>query len=368
MHLEHLWLADFRNYAAAELEPAREGLTVVTGDNGQGKTSLLEAIGYLATLRSFRGAPPEALIRVGAERAVVRATGRREARELLVEAELQAKGRGRVQLNRQPLRRGRDLLGALRATVFTPDDLSLVKGGPQHRREYLDEMLVSLHPRHDATQTELERVLKQRNALLRSATGVGRPDPNLEPTLDVWDAKMADAGERLVAAREGLTRALLPLVAGAYAELAVAGGRGGQLPGAGIGLEYQRSWTGPLVEALTAARRDDLRRGVTTVGPQRDEVAMTIAAMPARSHGSQGEQRTLALALRLAGHHLVTDRVGTAPVLLLDDVFSELDAARASGLLAALPSGQAVLTTAGDIPAGADPALVLRVRDGRIGP
>ena len=171
MHLDHLWLTDFRSYREAEFTPAPDGITVVSGANAEGKTNLLEAIGYLATLRSFRGSPAEAMVRAGAATgaAVVRADGFREGRRLLVEAELHATGRDRVQLNGQPLRRSRDLLGAFCVTVFAPDDLDLVKGGPQGRRQYLDDLLVALHPRHDATISEVERVLKQRNALLKSA-------------------------------------------------------------------------------------------------------------------------------------------------------------------------------------------------------
>lgn len=360
MRLDRLWLTDFRSYGTAELEPAPDGLTVVVGANGEGKTNLLEAIAYLATLRSFRGAPGEALIRVGASQAVVRAEIERDRRRVLVEAELHPTGRDRVQVNRQPLKRTRDLLGALQVTVFAPDDLAVVKGGPGGRREYLDDLLVALHPRHDATQSDVDRVLKQRNALLKSAGG--RATPDVVATLDVWDAKLAAAGEALVAARAGLTVALEPVAADAYRALAVHAPRARH----GIRLEYQRSWDGPLADALLAARADDLRRGVTTVGPHRDELAAWVGDLPARTHASQGEQRSLALALRLAGHRVVTGRLETAPVLLLDDVFSELDAERSAALLSALPPGQALLTTAGGLPPGAVPDVVVRVEDGKL--
>jgi DNA replication and repair protein RecF len=363
VHLDRLWLTDFRSYRHAELEPAPQGLTVVIGANGEGKTNLLEAIGYLASLRSFRGAPGEALVRVGADVAVVRAEGRREARNLLIEAELHPTGRDRVQVNRQPLRRTRDLLGALQVTVFSPDDLDLVKGGPGGRRRYLDDLLVALHPRHDATQTEVERVLKQRNALLKSTLGRGRPGPEVWTTLDVWDAKLAEAGETLVAARRGLAEALQPIALESYARLADAAVLRGR---AEVTLRYEASWDGSLADALAASRPDDLRRGVSTVGPHRDELGLAVGGLPARTHASQGEQRSFALALRLAGHHLVTGRIGSAPILLLDDVFSELDPDRSAALLDDLPAGQAILTTAGVLPAGARPDVTARVEDGKL--
>jgi DNA replication and repair protein RecF len=353
VHLDRLWLTDFRSYHHAELVPAPDGLTVVVGANGEGKTNLLEAVGYLASLRSFRGAPGPALIRAGAESAVVRAEGRREARNLLIEAELRPSGRDRVQVNRQALRRTRDLLGALQVTVFSPDDLELVKGGPAERRRYLDDLLVALHPRHDATQTEVDRVVRQRNALLKSTLGRGRPGPEVGRTLDVWDAKLAEAGEALVAARRGLTEALGPLALESYASLADASSSRGRT---GVTVVYQASWEGSLADALAAARHDDLRRGISTVGPHRDELGLAVGDLPARTHASQGEQRSLALALRLAGHRLVTGRIGSAPILLLDDVFSEL------------PVGQAILTTAGNLPAGARPEVTVRVEAGKLLP
>jgi DNA replication and repair protein RecF len=361
VHLGRLWLTDFRSYRAAELAPAPTGLTVIEGANGEGKTNLLEAVAYLATLRSFRGAPADAMVRTGAESAVVRAEAEREGRAVLIEAELRRVGRDRVQVNRQALRRTRDLLGALVVTVFGPDDLALVKAGPGERRRYLDDLLVALHARHDATQVELDRVLRQRNALLRASAG--RATADVVGTLDVWDAKLAAAGERLVTARQGLTAALGPVCAEAYAGLAEAtAGRGGDV----VALAYRRSWDGPLADALAAARNEDLRRGVTTVGPHRDELELSVGGLPARTHGSQGEQRSLALALRLAGHRIVTDRIGSSPVLLLDDVFSELDPSRAAALLDRLPAGQALLTTASGLPPGATPAVTARLADGTL--
>lgn len=356
MRLRRLWLTDFRNYASAEVELAPAGLTVVAGGNGQGKTNLIEAVAYLATLDSFRGAPAEALVRTGCTTAVVRAEGERAGRSLLVEAEINTAGRSRTLVNHQPLRRAADLLGAVRVSLFSPDDLELVKGGPAARRRYLDDALAGLHPRYAAARAELERVLRQRNALLKQCKG--RLDGPAESTLDVWDTKLAAAGEALAAAREELATTLEGPLGKAYDQLA-----GNP---ADVAAVYERSWQGPLAAALAAARVDDVRRGLSTVGPHRDELRLSIGALPARSHGSQGEQRSLALALRLAAHRTVTDEVGEPPVLLLDDVFSELDADRTAALVAHLPDGQVLLTTAGDVPPGAFPALTLRVHEGKV--
>ena len=355
MRVTRVWLTDFRSYAAAELAPAA-GLTVIAGDNGEGKTNLLEAIGYLATRASFRGAPGEALVRAGCERAVVRAEAERDGRALLVEAELAVAGRDRILVNRQPLKRTRDLLEALRVTLFSPDDLVLVKGGPGERRRLLDAALVGLHPKHDALQADVERVLKQRNTLLKQAGG--RLGDDIAATLDVWDAKLAERGEQLRVARASLTAALEPEVGKAYDQVASSA--------ADVALRYLPSWEGALADALAASRTDDVRRGLTLVGPHRDELVLTIGGLPARTHASQGEQRSLALALRLAVHRSIAEVVGTPPVLLLDDVFSELDPDRSAALLEALPAGQSLLTTAGPIPDGARPELVVRVRGGAL--
>ena len=351
MRLTHLWLHDFRNYESADLVlPA--GLTVVRGANGEGKTSLLEGIGYLATLSSFRGVPSEALVREGATQAVVRGEGERNGRQLLIEAEIGSAGRGRVAVNKQRLRRSSDLLDALRVSVFAPDDLELVKGGPSARRRYLDDTLVALSPKHEALRRDLDRILRQRTALLRQSGG--RLSPEIATTLDVWDAKLVAAGEALADARAALVADLEPALAKAYADLSPTRGA--------VTASYDAPWRGSgLAAALAEARHDELRRGVCLVGPHRDDLTLRINAMPARTHASQGEQRSMALALRLAAHRLVADALDDVPILLLDDVFSELDPARTDNLLHHLPPGQAVLTTAGPLPAGAQPDQVVTV-------
>lgn len=364
MRLRRLWLTDFRNYAEADVALA-PGLTAIVGGNGEGKTNLLEAVGFLATLSSFRGAPPEALVRLGAERAVVRAEADREERRLLVEAELAGTGTGpdrrgvrtRVQVNRQRLARARDLLGALRVTVFSPDDLVLVKGGPAERRRFLDDVLVARSARYDTLRGDVDRVLRQRNALLRQAGG--RLSSGIEATLDVWDAKLVEHGEALARARLALVARLEPVLAKAYDEVASSS--------ADVGVAYDAPWLADgLAAALVAARKEEVRRGVSLVGPHRDDVVLHVGGLPARTHASQGEQRSLALALRLAAHAVVTEAAESSPVLLLDDVFSELDPERSEALLAHLPHGQAVLTTAGALPPQARPELLLRVAGGRV--
>ncbi|MEI7622979.1 MAG: DNA replication/repair protein RecF [Actinomycetes bacterium] len=351
MRLSRLWLTDFRSYTNADIEFA-PGLTALLGANGEGKTNVMEAIGYLATLSSFRGAPNDALVRSGAASAILRAEGEREGRQLLIEAELSATGRGRVQVNKQKLARTRDLLGALRVSVFAPDDLELVKGGPANRRQYLDEALVARRPSLDSLRSDLDRILRQRNALLKQSGGRLRPD--VEATLAVWDAKLIETGEALADARSELVDELAPALDLAYAQVA-----GRPVP---VHTTYDAPWREQgLAGALEAARTDELRRGVSLVGPHRDDLVILLDGLPARTHASQGEQRSLALALRLAAHRVVTDATGSPPILLLDDVFSELDPDRSAALLAHLPVGQTVLSSAAGLPPGALPDLVLRV-------
>ena len=356
MQLQQLWLTDFRSYVAAEVSFA-PGLTALLGANGEGKTNVMEAVGYLATLSSFRGAPTDALVRHGASAAVVRAEGEREGRSLLIEAEINAGGRGRVQVNKQRLARARDLLGALRVSVFSPDDLELVKGGPAERRRYLDDTIVARAPKLDVVRSDLDRILRQRNALLRQSGG--RMTGEIEATLAVWDAKLIEVATALADARAALIGDLSPALSEAYAQVA---GRSATLD-----LTYRAPWReSGLAAALEAVRGDELRRGVSLVGPHRDDLVLVLDEMPARTHASQGEQRSVALALRLAAHQVVTAATGSPPILLLDDVFSELDPERSAALLAHLPVGQTLLSSAAGLPPGAKPELIVRVEHGAV--
>jgi len=335
-----LWLTDFRCFDEVEFQPDPGGLTVLRGPNGAGKTSVLEAVGWLATQRSMRGAARDVLVRTGASRAVVRAEATVGSRAVLIEAEIPVTGTARCQVNRQPVRRRSELARALNVTVFSPDDLDLVQEGPATRREYLDDVLVARHARLDALVTEVDRILRQRAAVLRQAGG--RPDETVVATLDVWDARLAASGTALAAEREALAAELTAPASGAYELLAARPDP--------VALRYRRSWEGDLADALRATRSEDLRRLVTSVGPHRDDLELSIGARPTRTHASQGEQRCVALALRLATHELRRRDLAEAPVLLLDDVFSELDAYRATALVELLPPGQVLLTTAVDPP------------------
>lgn len=332
-------------------------MTAVVGANGNGKTNLIEAISFLSRLASFRGAPNEAMVRMGVERAIIRAEVTSGDRDVLIEAELPASGRPKVQVNKQRLARRGDMAEVLTTTVFSPDDLEIVKAGPAHRRDYLDELLVDLHPKNETAVTDFAKALRQRNALLKQLGG--RLSDDAAVTLDVWDRRVADLGERLAALRAKLVAQLEPLVAASYERVAdrssgESGGSSSTSPRRGsTAMSYSSAWRAVgLAEALGQARTDDVRRGVSTVGPHRDDLDLVIGGLPARTHASQGEQRSMVLALRLAGHQLVTTARGLAPVLLLDDVFSELDPQRSAALLEALPAGQRILTTASGLPPG----------------
>ncbi len=357
MLVERLELVDFRNYSHATFD-LTAGITCVIGQNGQGKTNLAEALAYLSGLSSFRQVPSDALVRVAADQAIIRATiGDDDGRTSLVEVEIARTGRGRIQVNRQRLQRTRDLLGTVRTSVFSPDDLALIKGGPAERRRLLDDALVSLAAKNDALRLEVDRVLKQRNTLLRQCGG--RLDDEAAVTLDAWDARFVDVGERLGHGRAVLVQRLQPFVNEAYTQLA-----GGSHNVVSI---YNPIWRQQgLATALSEARSDDIRRGVSTVGPHRDELDLFINDLPARTHASQGEQRTLALSLRLGTHRLVTEHVGSSPILILDDVLSELDDDRATALLRELPAGQVVITTASPLPDEASPDRVLRIHNGTV--
>ncbi|MEV6925371.1 DNA replication/repair protein RecF [Dactylosporangium sp. NPDC051485] len=371
MYVRGLELVDFRSYprVVVELGP---GPCVLVGPNGVGKTNLVEALAYVATLESHRVATDAPLVRFGAARAVVRCAVVHEERELLIELSIEPGKANRARLGRSPVTRTRDILGALRLVLFAPEDLSLIRGDPSERRRYLDELLVARQPRFAGVRSDYDRVLKQRNALLRSAylarkTG-GSRGGDLS-TLDVWDAHLARHGAQLVRARLDLVAGLAPKVAKAYSAVSSTQSGSAELgdgrPGPGAGRSDARISYAPsfglqddleqaLLAALSESRPSEIERGVTLVGPHRDELTLTLGEMPAKGYASHGESWSYALALRLAAYDLLRDD-GIEPVLILDDVFAELDAGRRDRLAALVADASQVIVTCAvedDVPAG----------------
>lgn len=391
MYVSHLSLTDFRSYEQVDLalEP---GVSAFVGPNGQGKTNLVEAVGYVATLGSHRVATDAALVRAGAPRAVVRVRAVRGDRSSLVELELNPGRANRAQVNRAPVRRPRDVLGILRTVLFAPEDLALVKGDPDSRRRFLDDLAVQVSPRMAAVLGDYDRILRQRGALLKSAGGARRGRrsgaeevPDLR-TLDVWDTKLAQLGAQVLAARIRLVDQLRPHVAAAYEQ--VSEGQGAAVVGYRSSLEASAAddddrarSSGPLtrsdpevphrgaspdlleaqlLEALSRLRRQEIERGVNLVGPHRDDLLLSLGGLPAKGFASHGESWSIALALRLGSYQLLTHGTpdddtaggissweeGSEPVLVLDDVFAELDVRRRRRLAGLVARAEQVLVTA----------------------
>lgn len=359
--MESLSLTDFRSYASADLE-LRSGVTTFVGANGQGKTNLVEAIGYLANLGSHRVASDGPLVRHGAAQAVVRARIHRAGRSSLVELEINPGRANRARVNGGSVPRPREILGLVRTVQFAPEDLALVKGDPADRRRFLDELLVARAPRFAGVRADYERVLKQRNALLKSAVVArrGGGDANMLSTLEVWDGQIATLGAELLAGRIHLVDLLNPLLRNAYSK--VSGGSGpvsasyASSLGDDVELTTDRTvLSAGMLSALARRRREELDRGVTLVGPHRDELVLWLGDGPAKGYASHGESWSLALGLRLASYELLrTDgQAGGEPVLVLDDVFAELDAGRRRRLASLVGDAEQVLVTAavpGDVP------------------
>jgi len=362
VYVQHLFVADFRSWTRADLA-LEAGANVLVGSNGQGKTNLLEAVGYLSTLSSHRVATDAPLIRNGAERAVVQAAVVSDGRQLVLEIEITAGRANKAKLNRSPVPRPRDLLGGLRTVMFAPEDLAIVRGDPSERRRFLDDVLVQRTPRLAGVRADYDRVLKQRAALLKTAGAArragGRGDLS---TLDVWDGHLVEHGAQLLAARLELVAALRPYAEAAYAQLAPTSGK--------LALRYVSSVvnsegndTGviPAVSELSAAlfeelvrvRPQEIERGVTLVGPHRDDLDVHLNDLPLRGYASHGEGWSAALALRLACYELLGSD-GAEPVLILDDVFAELDATRRDQLAGIASKAEQVLVSSAvgeDVPA-----------------
>jgi DNA replication and repair protein RecF len=382
VHVRHLTVVDFRSYESAEL-PLEPGVTTLVGLNGQGKTNLVEALGYLATLSSHRVATDAPLVRFGATQAVVRGAVIRDGRETMVELEITPGRANRARLNRSPLSRPRDVLGTLRTVLFAPEDLALVKGDPGERRRFLDELLVARQPRWSGVRSDYDKILKQRGALLKSAAPVlrrggrrgARPasegsdvvaerDSALH-TLDVWDSHLAQVGSQLLYARLRLLRDLGPYLGKAYDEVSAGQSdakvhyksslreetalriAGGEVPEA----EELRT---QILASLAEVRGQEVERGVCLVGPHRDDVVLTLGELPAKGYASHGESWSFALGLKLAAYQLLRHDLGDDPVLVLDDVFAELDSGRRERLAAMIADCEQVIITAAvpeDVPA-----------------
>ncbi len=365
MHVSRLQLHDFRSYADVDVA-LQPGVSAFIGRNGQGKTNLVEAIDYLSRLASHRVATEAPLVRAGAERALVRASVVRDGREAVLEVELHPGKSNRARVNRSPLPRARDLLGLVRTVVFSPEDLTLVKGDPSDRRKFLDDLLVLRTPRLAGVRADYDRVLRQRNTLLKTAGAARRGTSSEESalaTLGVWDAHLARTGAELVAERLALVEQLRPYVGKAYQTVARGAGRDD------ADIEYRASvelpatgaTTDDLVEALLdqleVRRNDELARGISLVGPHRDELLLTLGSsetrLPVKGYASHGECWSFALALRLASYDLLRSE-GDDPILILDDVFAELDTGRRDQLAELVSGAEQVLVTAavaGDVPA-----------------
>jgi DNA replication and repair protein RecF len=378
VHLTQVVLTDFRSYESVQLD-LDPGAVALIGPNGQGKTNFIEAVGYLSTFASHRVSQDTPLVRAGVDRAVVRAGIRRGGRDVLIELEIASRGPNRAKLNRAQLPRARDLLGTLRTVLFAPEDLALVKGDPDGRRRFLDDLLVSRAPRFAQVRSDFDKVLRQRNALLKSAGPAIRSGRGDVRTLDVWDAHLATVGAELLTGRLHLVRLLAPHVQTAYTDVAAGAGRAridyrsnlGEdvVADAGFGRELLQA---RILEALARKRPQELERGVSLVGPHRDDLVISLGQFPAKGYASHGESWSLALALRLAGYHLLREDPGPdgdgEPVLILDDVFAELDVGRRDRLAEIVRAAEQVLITAAvpqDVPEGLDGARV-DVMDGQM--
>jgi DNA replication and repair protein RecF len=333
--------------------PDHDAVTVLLSPNGTGKTSVLEAVYALATASSFRTANASDMIRHGQSASEVHGVLFQRERRLQVDLTLTRGVRNttkRMLVNGQRPQSRADVAEILPLTVFTPEGVDVVRQGPENRRDYLTHLLTDVEPSTGEVIERFARVLRQRNALLRSLQGE-RPTSVQRGELDVWSSDFSLVSQELVTIRRRVVGLLAPLVEHYYQDLA--------LDHASVNVRYEQSWQGDLFEALKESLDDDRVRGHTTIGPQRDDIALTLNSRDARRQASQGEQRSLALALRLAGHELVQRERGVDPLLLLDDVFSELDPQRSDRLLSLLPVGQTLVTTASPLPLGMQPAAIV---------
>lgn len=367
MWVKRLHLVDFRSYDEIDLA-LDPGAVVLLGPNGQGKTNIVEAIAYCAALDSHRVHGDAALVRSGAERAVIRMTVVVGDRETTVELQLNPGKSNRVQINGQPVTRNRDVVGTVRCSLFAPEHLRLVKGDPADRRRFLDTVMVQVAPRYIAVRADFERVLKQRNAALRSLASA--PGSEAEAVLTAWDDRYVPIAAELTWGRINAVRQLADVVADSYRRISPAADQ--------VEVEYEssvaesRRWdskdvvAADLQQELAVRHRDEVRRGVTLVGPHRDDMALSLNGHAARGYASHGEAWSLALALQLASFHVLHRIADDPPVLVLDDVFAELDEKRRDRLLDAVADAEQVLVTAAvpaDVPARLNAQIITVSKD-----
>lgn len=387
MHVRHLTLGDFRSYPHADvaLEP---GITTLVGLNGQGKTNLVEAIGYLATLGSHRVSTDAPLVRFGVSQAIIRAAVVRDGRESIVELELNPGRANRARLNRAALTRPRDVLGTLRTVLFAPEDLALVKGDPGERRRFLDDLLVARQPRWAGVRADHDKLLKQRGTLLKQAQPLLRRGARRRPprevegvdeperaesalhTLEVWDAQLAKIAAPLLYARLRLVHDLGPHLAQTYEEVSAGQSAARMSYRASVREEMAARIAGgeipsieelhdELLAAYDQARTQEIDRGQNLVGPHRDDLLLTLGELPAKGYASHGESWSFALGLKLAAYHLLRHDLRDDPVLILDDVFAELDVGRRERLAELVADCEQVLITAA-VPADVPESLAGR--------
>lgn len=374
MWVAGLRLSDFRSYEHADITLG-PGVTTFVGQNGQGKTNLVEAIAYASTLGSHRVANDAPLVRAGAERAVIGVEVSRDDRLVLIELEINPGRANRARINRSAVPRARDVLGLLHTVVFAPEDLAMVKGDPSDRRRFVDDLLVQRSPRMLGVKGDYDRILKQRNALLKSSGAARRSGGSeMEKTLEVWDEQLAEVGGDLVAARIALIDDLRPFLSDAYALIA---GGAAAVSAADVSMGYHSAlgdgvelvtdrdyWRDQLIAGIARRRREELDRGITLVGPQRDDLVLGLGGMPAKGFASHGESWSIALGLRLASLEVLRAD-GDDPVLILDDVFAELDAPRRRRLTERVADCAQVLLTAAvgdDVPVELDGRRLLVTR------
>jgi len=353
--LHELTLRNFRTFKELRLEPDVDAVTVFLSPNGTGKTSVLEAVYALATAQSFRTSSAHDMIRTNETQSEVHGVLFQNNRRVQVDLTI---SKGLKNTTKKMLINGNkpksriELADVLPITIFTPEGVGIVRESPENRRTFLTGVIEDKEPKTAVLMERFNKILKQRNALLYAFDGQ-TPTTSQKNELDAWSSDFIDVSNEVLEVREKTIALLLPLVQHFYEELSES-----STP---IGVSYERSWLGDLSTALTKSLSDDLYRRHTTVGPHRDDIMLSINTRDARRQASQGEQRSIALALRLAGHNLVKQERGIEPLLLLDDVFSELDPLRSNRLLQLLPTGQTLVTTASPLPHGMNPAVVIDV-------